>query len=146
MQALPSGNHVKTGIHKLQKIAKGKFEINSKRCEPCAVGTLADEKGSQFCQICHPGTFSSDGAESCSPWPAGMFGDGIASTDCKKCPSETNSLGVRPAACKDPDRGCTFRTFENADSEYRSCVPGRDLTRQPSSVFFEPPMKSVKEV
>ena len=56
----------------------------SPSCTPCVAGSFAAAPNSAACALCPPGTYSSAGASSCTPGPAGTYGNsaGLASSSC----------------------------------------------------------------
>lgn len=123
----PPGTFASPGSDKCENCPKGTFRNTSGDCMKCSMGTFTDEEGSRFCKICPPGTFSKKGAKKCTSCPAGEFSSRIPSMKCTSCPSGTNSLGIKPAGCKDPTRGCPIDTFESSDGECEACLPGQKL-------------------
>jgi alpha-tubulin suppressor-like RCC1 family protein len=137
-----------SGVVKLPSLAKKRIMV----CDGCAPGKYcsslfaydcpAGTFNSGFrsssildCEQCPQGTFSSQGAQSCTPCSPGLYNDGMGSSVCKRCPVGTYQPNFNSTDCLDAPIGhfvsaggstsaqpCAPGTYAN-DTGLASCLP-----------------------
>lgn len=103
-------------------------------CEVCDAGSFASPGGQ--CESCHPGYFSPQGSDSCSPCPAGSSSRTLGAIECSlcsagtyapsgsvvchECPEGTISVKAGSAQCEPCNSRSIF--WVHADNQNLTCI------------------------
>ena len=102
---------------------EGKYaEPGAEKCEPCGVGTFANESGLASCHACATGSFSNVlGADGCELCGQGFYANETASTSCLRCPRSTYGPQKGLEYCSDCPAGRTTDFAGAIDVEACQC-------------------------
>ena len=92
----------------------------------CSAGTYSSGEGWSSCSNCSAGTYSGEGASSCTNCPAGKYSSSAGSSSCSTCSAGTYS-GAGASGCST----CSAGTYSGAGSS--SCTPCTGNYYQPSA-------------
>ena len=88
-------------------------------CRKCSTGTASAFPGASACKVCDAGTFSEEGAATCSYCPLGRYAGGRGSSGCFACPLLAEGLHTTEAIASQVPEACVCTL--GAFSSNRGC-------------------------